>query len=299
VVAETPLGPEQRKCLDISRNAGENLLNMIDDIIDLSKTEACRLDQKTAPEDQRPLHILLVEDVEVNRLIIQFFLKQSPYTVDIAENGRVAVDRFQSGTYDLVLMDMQMPLMDGYDAVRTIRKWEEEHRSGRTAIIALTSYALKEEKQKSIDAGCDGHLTKPIDQAGLLRAIADYTKASAVPKAQGGSMHILTGEGALSVKGPVVIDKDLEDLVPGYLNNIREDVESLKAALEGQEYEIAMVLGHSMKGSGGAYGLNEITDIGRSLESAAKRKDLAEIRRQVMMLSDFLNSIIVEYRDSN
>ena len=112
-------------------------------------------------------------------------------------------------------------------------------------------------------------------------------------------MHILTGEGALSAKGPVVIDKELEDLVPGYFNNIRRDIESLKAALERQEYEIAEILGHNIKGSGCAYGFNEITEIGRSLESAAKRKDLAEIRRQVMMLSDFLNSIIVEYRDSN
>ena len=121
---------------------------MIDDMIDLSKIEASSIDRKIASANWRSLHILLAEDSEVNRLVVQFFLEQTPYTVDIAENGRIAVDRFQSGTYDLILMDMQMPLMDGYQAVRTIRKWEEEHGSERTAIIALTADTRKEDKRK-------------------------------------------------------------------------------------------------------------------------------------------------------
>ncbi|MCK4235752.1 MAG: response regulator [Candidatus Krumholzibacteria bacterium] len=72
------------------------------------------------------MHILLVEDSEDNRLLIQAFIKKPPATIDTAENGAIAVDKFKNGKYDLVLMDMQMPVMDGYTATRKIREWEQE-----------------------------------------------------------------------------------------------------------------------------------------------------------------------------
>jgi CheY-like chemotaxis protein len=71
-------------------------------------------------------------------------------------------------------MDIQMPVMDGYTATREIRAWEREHRLKETPIIALTAYAYKEDRQKSLEAGCNGHLVKPVKKAGLLEAIAEY-----------------------------------------------------------------------------------------------------------------------------
>ena len=125
--------------------------------------------------------ILLVEDSDDNRLLIQAYLKKLPYAIDAAENGEKAVAKFKECTYDLVLMDMQMPVMDGYTATRQIRAWEEEQgisRLGRTPIIALTAYALKEDAQKSIDAGCDAHLSKPIKKETLLEAMKRYIRPS-------------------------------------------------------------------------------------------------------------------------
>jgi two-component system sensor histidine kinase/response regulator len=121
--------------------------------------------------DQRSLGILLVDDSADNRLLVESYLKTSPYKLDLAENGEVAVEKFKSGHYDLVLMDMQMPVMDGYTATATIRQWESQSGLRPTPIIALTAFALKEEVQKSLDAGCDAHLTKPIKKAILLEAI--------------------------------------------------------------------------------------------------------------------------------
>ena len=123
--------------------------------------------------------ILLVEDSEDNRLLIQAYLKKLPYLIDTAENGEKAVVRFQECTYDLVLMDMQMPVMDGYTATRQIRAWEEKQgvsKSGRTPIVALTAYALKEDSQRSIDAGCDAHLSKPIKKDTLLETIYKFIR---------------------------------------------------------------------------------------------------------------------------
>lgn len=122
----------------------------------------------------RSLRILLVEDSPDNRMLIEAYLKKTQHTVDMAENGKIAVDKFIAGQYDLVFMDMQMPVMDGYTATRSIREWEKAQGRKETPVIALTAYALQEERAKSLAAGCTDHLTKPIKKAVLLNTIAEY-----------------------------------------------------------------------------------------------------------------------------
>jgi signal transduction histidine kinase/CheY-like chemotaxis protein len=118
-----------------------------------------------------PLKILLVEDNDDNQLLIASYLKKTPYQIEVAENGQVAVEKFQSGQYDIVLMDMQMPIMDGYSATRLIRAWEVDNKKSPVHIVALSAYALKEELAKSRQAGCNGHLTKPIKKDNLISYI--------------------------------------------------------------------------------------------------------------------------------
>ena len=127
-------------------------------------------------EAQRPLSILLVEDSQDSQLLVRSYLKDTPHQIDTAENGAVAIERFTSGAYDLVLMDMQMPVMDWYTATRAIRKWEEEKRAKATPVIALTAHALKRDAQRSIDAGCTAHITKPIRKAKLMEAISTHAR---------------------------------------------------------------------------------------------------------------------------
>ncbi|MCX5825838.1 MAG: response regulator [Deltaproteobacteria bacterium] len=133
------------------------------------------------PTDIRPLSLLLVEDSEDNRFLVLAYLKKTPYRIETAENGQIAVEKFLSNAYDLILMDMQMPVMDGYTATREIRRREREEGRKRTPIIALTAYALKEDLQKSLDADCDAHLTKPISKQVLLEAIRKFAAPGPVP----------------------------------------------------------------------------------------------------------------------
>ena len=124
------------------------------------------------------MKILLVEDSEDNRLLIRAYLKNTPHHIEIAENGQIAVEKFtRHGPYDLILMDMQMPVMDGYAATREIRNWEKENNAKPMPVVALTAFALKEETQKSLDAGCNAHLTKPIKKSVLLETVREYSQA--------------------------------------------------------------------------------------------------------------------------
>jgi len=111
-------------------------------------------------------------------MLIRAFLVDSPHSVDIASNGVEAIEKFMKNTYDLVLMDIQMPAMDGYDATRTIRKFEKEQRRNiKTPVIALTAHATTDERQKCLNAGCDGHITKPVKKSKLLDAIENTESA--------------------------------------------------------------------------------------------------------------------------
>ena len=123
--------------------------------------------------------ILLVEDNEDNRMLIKAYLRQEPYEIVEAENGAQAVERFQIEIFDVVLMDVQMPVMDGYAATRAIRAFERQAGRPRTPVIALTANAVKEDMDRSLEAGCDDHLTKPIKKQTLLGALRQRLESAA------------------------------------------------------------------------------------------------------------------------
>lgn len=132
----------------------------------------------TPPAEHAPTsRILLAEDLEDNRDVITLFLKGTAYELTYAENGAIALEQFQSGQYDLVLMDMQMPIMDGLASTRAIRDWERVQQRVPTPIVALTANVFQDEVEKSLAAGCSAHLTKPIKKRVLLDAIQTYTSA--------------------------------------------------------------------------------------------------------------------------
>ena len=145
---------------------------------------------KSKADDLRRLTILLVEDNEDNRLLFATFVKKTSHTLEIALNGAEAVAKFKTRPPDLVFMDMQMPVMDGYSATAKIREWESATGTPHTPIVALTAHAMKDDEKKSLAAGCDSHLTKPIKKSVLLDVIAHY---AAHKRSQGTASAALPG----------------------------------------------------------------------------------------------------------
>jgi CheY-like chemotaxis protein len=228
------------------------------------------------------LRILLAEDSPDNCTITLAYLADTPYRVEIAETGAIAVEKFQTGLYDLVLMDRQMPVMDGLTATRAIRAWEKTNARLPTPIIALTASALKGDREMCLAAGCTAFLTKPIKQDVLLQAIRENSPivlpAAASPIGPssamgGGANHRLTAQ------------------VPAYLRHCRQNVIEMLGALDRLDFQVVVRLGHNMRGSGGAYGFQPITDIGAALEHSAGEADHDASRRSVGDLSDYLDGI--------
>ena len=120
---------------------------------------------------QRPLSILLVEDNRNNQMLFKFYLKGTPHTIAVAENGQQGLDAYKDGAFDVVFMDMNMPVMDGYQATRAIRLFEQKQNRPATPVIALTAYALKGQEAESFTAGCSAHITKPFKKAQLVEML--------------------------------------------------------------------------------------------------------------------------------
>jgi CheY-like chemotaxis protein len=121
--------------------------------------------------ETRPLRVLLADDSRDNVLLVHAYFKNLPYTIDDAENGAVAVEKFNNGSYDVVLMDIEMPVMDGYSATRAMRAIERVTGRRRVPILALTASVLTDALKKARDAGCDAHVAKPVKKATLLAAV--------------------------------------------------------------------------------------------------------------------------------
>lgn len=129
--------------------------------------------QEPVPEtESRPLQILLAEDNRVNQMVATRMLENAGHTVTLAQNGSEAVERYQEGSFDIILMDIQMPVMDGEEATRAIRKAESTG-SPKVPIVALTAHALEGHREHYLSQGMDGYVSKPISKNELLRVITD------------------------------------------------------------------------------------------------------------------------------
>ncbi len=239
----------------------------------------------TGPEPPLPaLRILLAEDSPDNCTIALAYLEDTPYRVEIAETGAIACEKFMSGFYDLVLMDRQMPVMDGLTATRTIRAWEQANGRPSTPIIALTASALKGDREMCLAAGCTAYLTKPIKEAVLLQAIREYSNLIVAPP---------SSKQESSRNEPILVRTETRfaHRAPAYLQTCRQNVTAMLDALDRVDFETVTTLGHNMRGSGSAFGFQAITDIGAALQEAAENADTGASRKWVGELSTYLDRV--------
>jgi CheY-like chemotaxis protein len=249
-----------------------SLLLEIDKLLN-AKPEEKKHERQMLNDSESKIRLLLVDDNDENRLVIRSFLKTLGLKLVEARNGAEAVNFFENQDFDLVLMDMQMPVVDGYTAARTIRNYEREHSKTPTPIIALTAYALKEEINRSFEAGCNDHLSKPVSKKDLLTSIKHHT----------GSIE-------------VIIDDDLRDLIPGYIEKRHSEINELRVALKDDNFSLLRGIGHKLRGSAGSYGFSELSLIGKTIEENALIQNKGVIIQSIYQYEQFLKRVNVTYK---
>ena len=252
------------------------------------------------PCSLRPLSILLVEDLQENREVMNLYLKETPYQIEMAENGQVAIEKFQSGTYDVVFMDMQMPVMDGLQAAAAIRRWEREQQRRPTPIVALTANAFKEEADKSLAAGCTAHLTKPIKKQTLLETIHRYTdtveREAAYPLTDPVVSDRSSTNGTSSGEQWIItIDSDLKPMVPMFMTGRKQEIVDIRNAMARHDFHTVGRIAHGMRGAGDMYGFEPIAALAATIEQAAKTGSVASIETDLALLVTYLEQVQIGF----
>ena len=225
--------------------------------------------------------MLAVEDTPSLRALLQLCLTRGGYTADLAEDGRSAVEQFEAGTHDAVVMDIQMPVMDGLAAVALMRAWEKSRGRAPAPILALTANTEPLDLRKCLEAGFTATIRKPFGREELLAAVAAHLAAKPAPA---GDDRIL-----------VTADPEFADLIPPFLENCRRELEAMSRALERGDLAVVAAASHKLTGAGASFGFKPLSDESRLVEDAAKTGDVAAAAAHLVELRRYLERVSVVY----
>jgi two-component system sensor histidine kinase/response regulator len=280
-------------CLSlVMSNTAESWKERAQPLVTRHQVRAVRIDG-----DRR---ILLAEDNPVNQKVARMVLEKLGLEVDVVNNGREAVDAWAKGKYDLILMDCQMPLLDGYAATREIRRVEQDGK--RIPIVALTAHAMKGDDTKCLDAGMDDYLTKPLDRKLLLACLE--RRLGELAAQEGGAAE---ESSPAAEKEPAPVDWTAllnstegdeamaRELVEIFIASGDETLAAIRGALGKSDFAAVSAQAHSLKGASASLRAQAASAAAARLESAARANDAEkvaaladEVRHEVARTIDFL-----------
>ncbi|MFP4584332.1 MAG: ATP-binding protein [Desulfococcaceae bacterium] len=241
------------------------------------------------PEDAGPLRILLAEDNPMNQKLVESLLVPRGHAVDIASDGKAALERLGEAAYDLVLMDIQMPGMDGLEATRRLRTWESD-RGSRVPVYALGARVLNGEREQCIAAGMDGFIPKPIRREDLFRVLAGLSPSRAASASSAPSPAPKSGEPPLDREGLLDIVGGLpriaRELIRLYRQNCPELVEKVRRAVEAADARKLKESAHALKGMSLNLSAGPVAEASLRLERLGRSEDLTHAAREFQTLEE-------------
>lgn len=253
----------------------DDMMTGVDDIAQVaSQTPA------TASAVQLNGTVLLAEDNAINQRLIGRYIQRTGAKVETAENGQIAYEKAQKHPYDLILMDMQMPVLDGLSATRRLREMGYNE-----PIVALTANAFKEDRDQCRAAGCDDFLTKPIDLPEFYRVLNRYLPHDA-PAAQKSAEEI-------------AFDEEIKDLVKRFIDGLPEWQEKCREAHRLGALDELRTLTHQLKGLGGTFGYPDISHHAGAAEDCVRQHPETDMTALLAQLYEACDAAIAHFRKQN
>ena len=259
----------------------------------------------------RGANILLVEDNEINQQVATELLEDEGFFINIAENGRIAFEKFtdskRSEKYDIILMDLQMPVMGGIDCSIAIRNWEKEEKKKNTPIIAMTADAMSGVRETVIEAGMDDYVTKPIEPLKLFQSLVKCIihENRKLPQ-EYIQKHSLKEKNEISLPFSVLPGIDIiaglnkmrhnttlyMNILTKFFNNNQDTVKKIKLAIDVKNNPLAMRLAHTVKGIAGTIGAKSLQTVSGDLESAIYKEEMTSLPDLISNFDNELNAIL-------
>jgi len=263
-----------------------------------------RTPQKRNADQPRRANVLLVEDNVVNQKVGSLLLRKCGCEVTIAKNGQLALEAVQAGCFDIIFMDCQMPVMNGYDATGAIRALTDEVKQ-RTPIIAMTAGAMQSDRERCVDAQMNDYLSKPVQQDGLEEMLDRWLDAASQPSP-------LKEKSPMQSESNGVIDMEvvaalrdlceegepslLDELIEIFLDDTPRRLEDLVQAFEEGNAHALEAAAHSLKSSSANLGALVFSGLMRDLETAGRNADLAQATQHVDQVKHEYSRVETELR---
>lgn len=213
--------------------------------------------------DFAPIRVLLVEDNVLNQKIVSQMLVNYGFEITLANNGLECLRLLQEMHFDIILMDMQMPVMDGYEATRMIRQYEDLQ---NIPIIAMTAHAMTGDREKCLASGCTSYIAKPFKAEELAREIRKHFQ----------------GVGTRDPNPD--LNSFINELLPEFMAQLEEMIDNLGLAFASRDFEAIMSISHDIKGTAGMYGFRQISDCAAAIEAAAREESFPLVRSNMEQL---------------
>jgi CheY-like chemotaxis protein/HPt (histidine-containing phosphotransfer) domain-containing protein len=240
-------------------------------------------------------HVLLVEDGRDNQRLLRMLLEDAGAKVDTAVNGKIAVELASTRPFDLILMDMQMPVMDGYAATMELR------RKGLTIpIIALTAHAMSEDRSRCMASGCTDYLSKPINEEALLKTVNQHLGNVPSPDGDNGAAGGIGGsappagaaENSTRIKSSLASHPRVMKILPEFVDGLPGEVRKMTDLLERNDLASLQMVVHQLLGAAGGYGFEPVSQPALKAEESIKAgKAVEQITAEVKALIEVIRRI--------
>jgi CheY-like chemotaxis protein len=305
--AKSPAGLNPADCTLVKPIAQSDLLDAIMTALGFQAELADTLIPRNAlGAVQRPLDLLLAEDNEVNQALAMRLLEKLGHAVTLARNGVEAVQWWRDGRFDAILMDVDMPVKNGYQATQEIRALEASSGARRTPIVAMTAHAMRGVREECLRHGMDGYVSKPIDTQALLQVLADLERIAVAPTdgistpaiVTPSSAHALEGRVANLAHTRVALDNDralFDEILALYRQDAPRQLQRITEAVTQTDMDSVKRGAHAIRGMVGVFGAERAMHAAQALEHCGDPVRLDVLLGQLRLALDELDADMTAY----